>query len=138
MSTGCSRFDRSWRAAAHPAPPHSLAGRWEGSWQSAVNGHHGRLRCLITPATEELYEARFQATYLKLLRFGYTVPLTAQLTNDVWHFHGAADLGQMAGGVFHYKGTATTNRFHSTYRSKSDHGTFEMRRAMPAARPGEP
>lgn len=127
-TTGCSSFERSWHAAASFPPPHSLAGRWEGSWRSDVNGHQGRLRCLITPQTDDVFEARFHATYLKVLRFGYTVPLTAQFTNDAWHFQGEADLGKMAGGVFHYAGTATNQRFHSTYRSRSDHGTFEMQR----------
>jgi hypothetical protein len=128
---GCSSFERSWRSAASmPVSAHSLAGRWEGSWRSDVNGHEGRLRCLITPKDQEgdVFEARFHATYLKVLRFGYTVPLTARFTNEAWHFQGEADLGKMAGGVFHYAGTATNQRFYSTYRSRSDHGTFEMQR----------
>lgn len=138
-TTGCSSFERSWRAAASiPSSAHSLAGRWEGSWRSDVNGHQGRLRCLITPQTGDVFEARFHATYLKVLRFGYTVPLTARFTNDAWHFHGEADLGKMAGGVFHYAGTATSQRFHSTYRSRSDHGTFEMQRPASILPPRKP
>jgi hypothetical protein len=56
------------------------------------------------------------------------VPLTVTASNQLWHFQGAANLGFMAGGVYRYEGTATPSRFHSTYTSKYDHGTFDMER----------
>ena len=126
---GCSNFNREWKRAARvPTPPDSVAGRWEGKWLSAANGHYGRLRCLITEQTNGVHEARFRATYLKVLKFGYTVPLTMTQSNEVWQFHGEADLGKMAGGVYHYEGTTTPTHFHSTYQSKYDRGDFEMTR----------
>ena len=129
---GCSSFNRAWNQAARtPVPPGSIEGRWEGRWLSAANGHDGRLRCLITKDSEETYQARFRATYKKLLHFGYTVPLQVTRSNGVWSFRGEADLGSMAGGVYHYEGSATPEHFHSTYDSKYDRGDFEMKR--PAA-----
>jgi hypothetical protein len=62
------------------------------------------------------------------MKFSYTVPLKAALSNGVWHFRGEENLGKMAGGVYEYAGTATRTNFHSTYQSKHDHGIFEMQR----------
>ena len=134
--TGCSSFRRDWKAArARPVPARSMAGPWEGEWRSEVNGHHGRLRCLISPGTNETWQARFHATYKTLkfipVTFGYTVPLTVKESDGRYVFHGEEDLGAMAGGVYHYEGEATAREFFSTYRSKYDHGTFDM------TRPGE-
>lgn len=126
---GCSSFNRDWKkVASTPVPADSIEGRWEGRWLSSANGHNGRLRCLITREDDDPYEARFYATYMKVLRFGYTVPLTASRSNDVWHFQGDAELGKMAGGRYRYEGTATPMRFHSTYDSQFDRGHFEMQR----------
>lgn len=126
---GCSGFHRQWKQAGQqPVLTDSIAGRWEGSWRSDVNAHSGRLRCIITPQSNDLYAARFRATYLKILRFSYTVPLTVNASNTVWHFRGEEDLGAAAGGVYRYVGSATAANFHSTYDSKYDRGTFEMHR----------
>src|SRR5262245_49499068 len=109
-----------------------MEGRWQGHWLSDVNGHNGALLCIVTRQENGDYAARFRATYLKVLKFGYTVPLKVERTNDVWHFSGEENLGSMAGGVYEYDGTATPTNFHSTYRSKYDHGIFDMTR--PASR----
>lgn len=126
---GCSSFNREWkRAGKQPAPTNSITGRWEGLWLSDVNAHTGKLRCIVTHQTNDLYAARFRATYKKILRFSYTVPLTVNASSAVWHFRGEEDLGALAGGVYRYVGSATTTNFHSTYDSKYDRGTFEMHR----------
>lgn len=130
---GCSSFNHAWKqAGSTPAPRDSVEGRWEGDWLSAANGHTGNLRCLITKQADGPYEARFRATYLKVLRFSYTVPLEITRSNEAWHFHGEADLGKAAGGVYRCEGNATPTNFHSTYRSKYDHGDFEMTRPAEA------
>ena len=47
--TGCSTFPYEWRQASKkPQPTNDITGRWEGRWLSDVNGHNGRLRCLLT------------------------------------------------------------------------------------------
>lgn len=126
---GCSSFNREWkRVGQQPAPTDGITGRWEGHWLSDVNAHTGKLRCIITHQTNDVYAARFRAHYLKILRFSYTVPLTVTTNNGVWHFYGEEDLGALAGGVYRYDGSASATDFHSTYDSKYDRGTFEMQR----------
>ncbi|MGC3959835.1 MAG: hypothetical protein QM813_18490 [Verrucomicrobiota bacterium] len=129
LACGCSSFNRQWKQAGQqPAPTDAITGRWEGRWFSDANAHTGKLRCIITHQTNDLYAARFRATYMKILRFSYTVPLTINASNAVWHFQGEENLGAMAGGVYRYVGSATPTNFHSTYDSKYDRGTFEMQR----------
>lgn len=126
---GCSTFNRDWRRAAQTPPPcHSIEGRWEGRWLSDANGHTGRLRCLLTRSDDTTYTAYFRATYWKVFRYSYKVELLFEPRNGSWDFRGEEDLGWLAGGVYHYTGSATPTNFHSTYRSKYDQGTFEMSR----------
>ncbi len=126
---GCSTFHRDWKAAVQ-TPPSAAAmdGRWEGAWLSDVNGHSGRLRCLVTMDAAGVCQARFHAKYKKILSFSYRVPLTVRATNQAFQFQGQADLGWYAGGVYHYEGRATPTNFFSTYHSSADHGTFQMTR----------
>lgn len=150
-ASGCA-FDRKWKhlsaaaaeradlADASRADP--LAGRWVGTWHSERNNHRGKLRAILTPArpgaavaaadaadaAPAAYRADFDATYLGLLRFGYSMTLAARREGDVIHFHGEENLGRLAGGVYRYEGTADGRTFDCTYRSKSDHGKFQMTR----------
>lgn len=126
---GCSTFNRDWKKAAEkPAAANSIEGRWDGTWLSDKNGHTGRLRCLLSRETDARYQARFRASYWKVFRFGYTVALEFEQHDGAWSLTGDEDLGKLAGGVYHYEGHATPTNFFSTYRSKYDHGTFQMRR----------
>jgi hypothetical protein len=126
---GCSSFNRDWRRTGdQPVPPDSMSGRWEGYWLSDANAHTGKLRCIVTHQTNEIFAARFRATFLKVLHFGYTAPLQVVRRDGGWQFQGEADLGLVAGGVYRYEGNATTTNFHSTYSSKYDRGVFEMHR----------
>lgn len=126
---GCSSFNHAWQlAGTQPPPTNSITGRWEGQWLSQANGHHGALRCVITPGTNGLYDAHFRATYKQVLRFSYVVPLHVTASNGVWHFTGEEDLGALAGGVYRYTGTASQTHFNSTYRSPHDVGVFQMER----------
>jgi hypothetical protein len=129
-ATGCSTFNSDWkRASATTATAHDIDGRWEGSWLSDRNGHHGGLRCLVSRLDDRSYRARFKATYWKFLRFSYTVNLQAtREPSGLFNFQGEANLGWWGGGVYHYDGHATPTNFFSTYRSKYDHGTFRMAR----------
>ena len=129
LMAGCCGFDREWkRMGAQPLGTNGIVGRWDGLWMSERNGHNGRLRCLITPATNESYAARFHAKYWKVLSFSYTVPLKAQRSNEMWRFESEANLGKLAGGVYRYAGTVAGTNFQSSYQSKYDHGYFRMRR----------
>lgn len=126
---GCSSFNRAWhKAGSAPAATDSIEGRWEGHWLSDANGHTGKLRCLLSRDADGEYTAWFRATYWKILRFSYRVPLQVEAHDGVWLFSGSEDLGSMAGGIYHYTGSATPTNFHSTYRSDYDHGIFQMSR----------
>src|SRR5262245_7343694 len=129
-ATGCSAFNRDWRrTSATPAPVNDVTGRWEGSWLSERNGHHGRMQCLMIRLDDRSYRARFKATYWKIFRFSH--PVVLGVTRDSqgqFNFQGEADLGWWGGGVYHYDGQANPVDFFSTYKSKYDHGTFRMKR----------
>ncbi len=63
-----------------------------------------------------------------MFRFSYAVPLQFEQRDGVWQFTGEENLGKMAGGVYRYEGHVSPTNFFSTYQSKYDHGTFQMRR----------
>jgi len=129
LLAGCSGFQGQWdKTLAAPGATTGLQGPWQGIWRSDASGHTDVLRCLVTRDPGGAYRARFHAKYHKVLTFGYTVPLTVQQTNDTYLFQGSADLGWMAGGVYHYDGRASLTNFSSTYSCKYDHGVFEMSR----------
>jgi hypothetical protein len=129
MFTGCSTFKRDWAAAVErPRPATEIDGPWDGTWQSAVNRHHGRLQCLMSKNGEGEYQARFRATFAKVFHSSYTVPLAAVRTNDLFLLKGRANLGSLAGGEYFYDGHASPTNFFANYQSKYDHGTFELAR----------
>jgi hypothetical protein len=137
LAGGCA-FDRNWKRLSAAArqeteattttDPDKLAGRWEGTWQSERSNHSGKLRAIITPVNETTYRADFSATYLGLMRFGYSMNLAAQTEGDVIRFQGEEDLGWLAGGVYRYDGATDGQAFDCTYTSKGDDGTFRMTR----------
>jgi len=128
---GCS-FNRAWNQAGRNPTPDSIEGRWEGRWLSDVNGHTGRLRCVLRRSgPTNTYTAYFRATYWKILRYSYQADFPFEPRDGAWDFKGDENLGWLAGGRYHYEGHVSPTNFHSTYRCKYDHGTFEMSR--PAA-----
>lgn len=129
VSTGCSSFHSKWKSALkQPIPTHDISGPWEGRWVSEKNGHTGRLRCVMTESSTHSYQAHFHAVYWKILRVAYDVPFAVQREGDEFAFAGQSDLGKLGGGVYEYKGSATPEQFKATYKSKYDHGRFEMSR----------
>lgn len=127
--SGCSTFDDDWAAAKGLAT--GIEGRWEGTWSSDGNGHHGGLRCLVTRRSDNGLDARFHATYSDwcgTLGFEYTVPLTVTAAAEGWRLGGRADLGWLAGGVYEYDGLATLLKFFCNYQAENDHGIFVMER----------
>jgi hypothetical protein len=127
--TGCSSFNKEWRAAAKTTPaPNSIEGRWAGEWRSEQNGHHGKLRAVITQTSPTTYRAHYKATYKTILHFSYVATLHGAETNGVTKLSGEADLGKLAGGIYKYEAAATPTEFRSTYTSKYDHGDYELTR----------
>ena len=122
-------FHRAWkRYAAVASPSTGMEGRWQGEWISEVNGHHGQLKGVVTKSDSGEYKACFHATYSRFLRVCYEVNLSGQEEDGHIELEGEADLGQLAGGVYHYTGEATSTEFNCQYHCKYDHGTFHMKR----------
>jgi hypothetical protein len=124
LTSGCSSFERAWRNP--PAESSGIAGRWEGKWKSARSGDSGKLRAIITRHSAAQYKARFHATYHSVLSAVYGVTLDVTQRGPRSEFRGAANLGVW--GRYETAGHATRTQFRATYRSKFDHGTFEMER----------
>lgn len=130
--SGCSSFNREWKTVV--AEPHStvdISGPWEGRWLSDKNGHTGRLRGVFRKTGADAYDAHFHATFWKIFRATYRVPLKYEESNGLFTLSGKSDLGLLSGGVYTYEAEATPNRFFSTYKCRFDHGTFEMQRPGP-------
>lgn len=126
--TGCSPYMREWnKRATQPLQGNSIAGAWEGRWLSDSGKHGGRLWCMMTPETNQTYEARFRATYAKVFRFTYTAHFEMQPHDMGWEFDGEASLGKL-GGTYYYEGRATSSNMVSTYKSKYEKGRFELKR----------
>ena len=124
---GCSTFNRDWRALDN-AQLSGIEGKWTGRWLSDANGHNGKLRCIISKSEDGTYLSRYRASYQWILRFEYAAPLEVSAGSGKTAFTGQADLGKLAGGTYHYKGDIVKDRFSAEYRSKYDHGIFEMQR----------
>ena len=127
---GCSSFDRDYDAAAttRPVGPTDITGRWHGIWQSDASGHNGDLRCLVTRLNRNVYHARYAAVFLSIFHFEYEMNLTAAQQGQWVQFNGDADLGAMAGGVYHYEGHADSIGFFATYQCTGDRGRFTLKR----------
>ena len=133
--TGCSSFNREWRdAAKQTAPTTGISGRWEGRWHSDANGHHDKLRAIITAAETNRFDVKFDAAFKHWLTLfitihaGYTVQMEASISTNGVAFHGSENLGFLAGGLYTYEGRSDATNFFSTYKSKYDWGAFEMKR----------
>jgi len=130
LFTGCSHFDHDWAATAgiQPNGLQDITGRWQGTWQSAADGHSGGLRCIVTRVNETTYHAAFFATYASILHFTYDMNLSAHPQGEVMIFEGQSDLGPLAGGLYHYDGHANSTDFFANYKCSYDNGTFTMKR----------
>ena len=128
LGLGCSTFDRDWNATTNTT---GIEGRWVGRWHSDHNQHNDVLRCLITPKEGNIYSTRFHAKYkfgILPISFGYELDMTVTEASGQYQFQGQADLGKLAGGLYHYTGSGTTNQLKFNYRSPKDYGTFNLQR----------
>ncbi len=105
-----------------------ISGCWTcGSWLSCCNGHHGKLRAKIVPCGCH-YQCQFSGTFFKIIGFRYSVNLEPyQIDDGIVYFRASKNI-PVFGGTFSCCGYATNCKFHATYQSKKDHGTFDMSR----------
>ena len=130
LVSGCSTFNRDWKKAGDQSFE-GMEGRWVGRWRSGYNQHNGALRCLITKREGNTYHTRFHAKYkwgLITVSYPYDMDMTLTPQGETYKFTGQADLGKLAGGVYHYDGNGTIKRIDINYRADKDHGTFQLER----------
>lgn len=131
VAAGCSKFDRQWsEAMAKPILSGSIEGSWQGGWASD-GGHTGQLRCIVRQIATDQYRAYFHATFWGFLQSHHSVTLMAHHKDSVIDVVGDKDLGYWRGGVYHYEGHITPEKFAATYKSGYDQGTFSMTRPTP-------
>jgi hypothetical protein len=131
-------FKKAWKNAPGPTfgfsekgcstdyPP--VCGRWEGTWLSAANGHHGRLRAVVTEDGPS-HAFHYHATWAGFLSGSFKAPhkVTKQ-KNGTHTFEGDHRMPDWAGGNYHYAGTIKGDDFNACYESTKDKGTFTMKR----------
>ncbi len=132
FAVGCSSFDRAWEKALE-VDFKGVEGRWIGSWYSDYNQHNGPLRCLITKRDDgdDVYHTRFHAKYklwFLTINYPYDMDMTIKQYKGMFDFHGEADLGWLAGGVYKYDGNGTVDNIKMNYRANIDFGTFKLER----------
>ena len=127
-------FHREWRSAAtaaRDANGDAACGRWEGTWKSDMNGHHGKLACITSaprlPSQE--HEFFYRATWMRLLSGSYRAhhQVTPKPNGDLV-FSGRHQMPDWAGGEYRYEGLIRGNVFTARYECAKDRGTYEMRR----------
>lgn len=132
-------YNRDWnRAAATDATmrPRNLEGAWTGTWKSNADGHHGKLRAIVTripteAGQPEKYSFRYHATWANIISGVITAEHQATYAEkkkgNVLELSGEKNLGRL-GGVYSFTGTASPTEFKANYKSKLDRGVFEMKR----------
>ncbi|HEX8914313.1 MAG TPA: hypothetical protein VF796_18340 [Humisphaera sp.] len=132
LSAGGCAYEGRWSAAGkEPTPSDQITGRWIGTWTSEASGHSGGLRCIVTRTDSGRFKADFRATYAWLFSFGYEMAMNVRASDaatnpSVVYFTGEEDLGALAGGEYTYDGRATPTEFFCKYKTKDDHGTFQL------------
>ncbi len=137
LSSCSSDFRKAWKCDICPAPPpaNGVAGKWEGTWVSAANGHHGKLRCVVSgPLEVGKYFAKgdhsffYHATWKSILSGSYKAIHNVQKKGAGYVFKGDHQMPDWAGGKYHYEGTIKGDDFNACYESAMDRGTFTMKR----------
>jgi len=130
FNVSCSSFDHKWEEAAvlETGKDAAVAGRWEGSWTSDVNGHTGTLRCILTPIEEGRVQADFHARFWKFFSWRYQVPLAVDSMNKTNRISGSSNLGWLFGGQYQCRGGVQDSEFTATYTNRYDHGIMVMSR----------
>ncbi|MCH8193435.1 MAG: hypothetical protein IIA65_05395 [Planctomycetes bacterium] len=127
---GCSaHYKQQWNSATpSPVSTETLAGRWEGRWLSDKNGHHGKLRCIVTQTGTDEYQFHYWARFWKIFSATYKITITEEMSDGELRFRGSQNLGFLYGGVYSHEGKVTAGTLSATYRCKFDHGTFDMQK----------
>ncbi len=127
---GCSTvYYGKWKRAQPISESTPIAGSWEGRWVSESNGHNGRLRCIVSAEENGGYDFHFWARW-NVFAGTYHVEPVVTGANERYEFTGSKSLGRLVGGEYSFEGVIDGNQFNARYRSRIDHGRFEMTRRV--------
>ncbi len=139
FQTSCAgpSFRKAWKAAAKaPASADDgVAGRWQGTWLSDANGHHGKLRCVVTAPESPDGPHRFfyHATWMRVLSGAYRADHQVKPDGrSGWTFTGEHQMPRWAGGLYQYEGTVQGDSFEAAYRCALDRGNYRLTRVPTA------
>jgi hypothetical protein len=119
-------FRKTWNNAQ---TSDGVAGKWEGTWLSAVNGHTGTLKCVVSPSPKGGgHEFFYRATWKKILSGSYKAVHQVEKKDGTFVFKGDHQMPDWAGGKYHYEGTVKGDAFSACYECAMDRGTFTMKR----------
>lgn len=125
-----SAFHREWKAALKAGKKPGVEGAWQGTWVSAANGHHGKLRCVVGPVKNAAgdHDFHYHATWQGIISGAYLAEHRVQAAKGGWTFSGQHDMPNWAGGRYTYGGTIQGDAFNACYQCAKDKGTFQMQR----------
>jgi hypothetical protein len=124
----CTGIPAGWQEAKRVSGD-PVSGAWSGTWQSAVNGHRGGLKCVAVKKSPGVWEMRYRASWARVLCAGFTLDAAVQpLARDGWSVQAAKNLGPLYGGEFRSTGTVRGETFSAAYDSQMDRGTMVMQR----------
>ncbi|MEZ5945023.1 MAG: hypothetical protein R3C18_26860 [Planctomycetaceae bacterium] len=118
----------SSRATAGLFCPSRNVAQYQGTWSSNCNGHHGLLSAHVRPQSCNTYRVRFSGTFLGVVPFMYSVPMTAtgNTADGGTALYGESKLPLF--GDFKCYGNMNGNCFTARYISGRDQGQFVMQR----------
>ena len=127
LLSSCGSFDKKWEKALNNKYT-GIEGPWEGTWKSDFNGHHGKLRGIVTKKSATEYEFLYWATWARIFSGSFPSVHTVTPKGQGFELSGKEDLGAL-GGVFNFSGSIDAKNYKATYKSsKGDHGVFQMTR----------
>lgn len=113
-------------AGEHCVSETDLSGKWKGSWRSEKSNHEGKLRAKLVRRDANHYRATFSGTFMRILPFRYAVTFQAVEQDGNVYLSGSRRLPMF--GAFHFDAESDGSHFHAFYRSRNDHGTFQLYR----------
>jgi hypothetical protein len=113
--------------SSQPVMAAGPCGKWSGRWCSTSNGRSGRLTARVEQVDVSTYQVRFTGTFMKVIPFTYSVPMTVTAVGDGrTHLSGQSRLPMF--GNFCCNAEITACDFVASYSSEKDSGQFILSR----------
>ena len=130
LLSSCGTAYRSeWNAAAAHSQEHgAIEGAWIGTWHSDVNGHTGKLWCLIKDGAPNERTFAYRATWGHILSGSFSAKHNLQKAAGATIIKVDHPIGKL--GTFHGEGKIQGDKFTACYQAAGDRGTFELKRPL--------